>query len=234
MQWPRWSELVLALVALVAAGLIGYGVGGAKASQGQGRFTVTATGTSQVSPNIAQVSLGANVQASTAQAALGKLNGIAKAIVDAVEKHGISAQDVQTANFNVGQYYQPNSGQPSGYQANEQFTITVRTLASASGVIDAAMAAGANQFNNVNFSESDPNAGQQQAVQQALKAAKRQAVREAATLGVSLGSVVSVRVQNTQTPGPIFAQRSAAVASAVVQPGSQAVSVQVDVTYSYR
>lgn len=234
MQWPRWSEAVLALVALVVAGMIGYGAR-AGTSAAPGRLTVSASGTAQVLPNEAQISVGANTVASTAQGALAKLNAIAEKIVAAVQKQGIPEQDVQTSNLNVGQNYGPN-GRLSGYQANEQFTVTVRKLASTSAVIAAAMGAGANQFNNVSFSESDPNAGQQAAVQTALAAAKRQAKSEAAELGVTLVRVVSVRLAQPQSPGPIFASyKAAASASApVVQPGNQTVSVQVQVTYSYR
>ncbi|MDA8346061.1 MAG: SIMPL domain-containing protein [Thermaerobacter sp.] len=234
MQWPRWSEAVLALVALLAAGLIGFGVGGAKTAPTTGRLTVTASGTLQVTPNVAQVNLGTSVQASTAQGALAKLTVASAAIVTAVEKDGISAKDIQTSNLNVGQRYD-NQNQPSGYQANEQFNITVRKVSDAGKVASLAMAAGANQFNNVSYSELDPNAGTRQAVQQALQAAKKQAKAEASQLGVTLGKVVSVSLQNQAAPGPIFAARAAVQASpAILEPGTQIVTVQVHVTYSYQ
>ncbi len=234
MQWPRWSEAVVAIVALLVAGLIGYGAGNSGAVSAPGRLTVTASGTTQVTPDMAQISVGANAQAPTAQGAFAKLNAITQKVVAAVEKQGIPAHDVQTANLNVGQNYGPN-GQMSGYQANEQFTITVNKPSAASAVITAVMDAGANQFNGVSFSERNPNAGQQQAVQKALSAAKQQAQVEASELGVTLVRVVSVRLTSPQTPMPIYAaQRASAAAAPVVQPGTQTVSIQVQVTYSYR
>lgn len=236
MQWPRWSELVLALVALAAVGLAGFGLGGAQKSGAKGgSLQVTATGTAQVTPNLAQINLGGQVQAPTAQGAMGKLNAITNAVVAALEKDGVAAQDIQTSNMYLNQNYD-QQGRPNGYQANEQFTVTVRKLASTGELISAGLTAGANQFNNVTFTEADPNAGRELAVQKAIKAAKKQAASEAAQLGVALGRVTSVRVQGAQTPGPIFeAAKSAAGAAAPnVQPGSQSVQVQVQVTYSYQ
>lgn len=236
MQWPRWSELVVAIAALAVAGLIGFAVGGVKASAPSGRLTVTATGTSQVIPNLATVNVGAVETATTAQAALNKLAKVSTALVAAVEKQGVAAKDIQTSNLSVNQQYN-NQNQPIGYQANEQFTITVRKLSSAAQVVASSFSAGANQGNGISFTEMDPNAGQQQAVDQALRAAKRQAKSEAAQLGVALVKVVNVQLRSQGIPGPIYASlsmKSAGVAAPALQPGTQSVTVQMQVTYSYR
>lgn len=236
MQWPRWSELLLALVALGAAVGIGFAAGGTRTASPTGHLTVTASGSDWIVPQIAQVNLGANENATTPQAALGKLSNVANAVLAAVSKQGIAAADVQTSNLNVGQYWGPN-GRQSGYQASEQFTITVRKLGVIGPVISAATAAGANQVNGVSLQPVDPNAGQQQAVAAALKSARKEALAEAQELGVQLGKVTAVQIQPSGGPVPIYAAMAKAAQASPSLPiptGSQQVTVSVQVTYGFR
>jgi len=233
MQWPRWSETGLALVALAAAIAVGYGFGGARSQAAQGHLTVNATGESWVAPNQAQVQLGANETAPTAQAAMNKLSSVAKDLLRAMAARGIAAVQVQTSNLNVGQNYGPN-GKPDGYQASEQFTVTSRKLGSLGLVISAATQAGANQVNGITLQPADPNAGQQQAIAAALRSAKGQAQAEAEELGVRLGRVSGVQVQQNQGVTPIFENADkVAAASVPIATGTQSVQVTVLVTYRF-
>lgn len=237
MQWPRWSEIVLGIVAIAAALLVGVGVGRAGGGSSAGRLRVSASGQSLVAPDEAQVILGANVTAPTAAGALGQLAVISQRMVAAMRRLGVPAKDVQTSNLSLGQNY-GNNGVRQGYQANETFTLTIFKLPLVSQVITGATATGANQLNGVNFLERDPNTGIKSAVAQALGAARRQAEAEAKQLGVTLGPVVSVQVnQNSGTPPIYFAAAGAAVRapapSLAVSPGNQAVTAQVSVVYSF-
>ncbi|EQD43909.1 protein containing DUF541, partial [mine drainage metagenome] len=146
MQWPRWSEILLGIIAVAAALLVGVGVGRSGGGTGQGRLRVSASGQSQVTPNEAQVTLGTNVTASTAAEALKKLAAISARLVKVVAKYDIPAKDVQTSNLNVGQNYGQN-GVPQGFQANETFTLTVSDLPVVGRVVAGAIGTGANQVN---------------------------------------------------------------------------------------
>jgi len=236
MGWPRWSEAVLALVVVCVVGGIGFlaggGAGGSRAAQGQ--LTVSATGTSWVKPDEAQIAIGASETAQTAAEALQKLSTAASALLKAVAKYGIAPSQVQTSNLNLSQNY-GSQGQPQGYQAQEQFTITTKDLGSLGQIVTAATMAGANQLNSLQMLTADPNAGQRQAVQAALGAAKKQAQSEARQLGVTLGSVKNVSVTASQPPGPILFNAAAKAASAApIAVGNQQVEVSVQVTYSFR
>lgn len=236
MSWPRWSEAVLALVVVAAAVGIGFAAGGsARGTLGaSGRLTVAATGSSWVTPNQAQINLGVQESATTAAAALHDVSAVASRLLKAVAADGIKPSQVQTSNLNLGQNYGPN-GQPQGYQASEQFTITTQDLGHLGAVVTAATNAGANQLNSLQLQTADPNAGQQQAVQAALKSARKQAGAEAAELGVTLGSVTGVSVSSSQAPVPIMfsAAKAAAAQSAPIATGNQQVQVSVQVTYSF-
>jgi uncharacterized protein YggE len=228
---------VLALVVLVVAVGLGFLAGGGTRGQARasGRLTVTASGSSWVKPNQAQINLGAQETEPTAPAALQKLSSVAARLLKAVAADGIKPSQVQTSNLNLGQNYGPN-GQPQGYQASEQFTVTTQDLGHLGTVVTAATSAGANQLNSLQLMTADPNAGQQQAVQAALKAAKKQAAAEASELGVTLGTVQGVSVSSSQTPVPIMfsGAHAAASAAAPIATGNQQVQVSVQVTYSFR
>jgi len=238
MRWPNWSEAVLAVVAVAAAVGIGFLAGGGArgASQAaQGQIRVTASGTSWVAPDEAQIDVGASETATTAQEAMQQMAKVSAAVLKAVAAYGIKPAQVQTSNLNLGQNYGPN-GQPKGYMAQEQFTITTQDLKTLGQVIGAAAAAGANQMNSLEMLTSDPNAGRAQAVQSALRSAKRQAQSEAKELGVQLGAVRSVSVSaSTPSPLPIAFQSVAKAAGtpATIATGNQEVQVSVDVTYAF-
>ncbi len=236
MTWPRWSELVLALVAICFVLGIGFLAGGGARGAGtsQGQLTVTASGSAWVKPDQAEINLGAQETAATAPEALQKLSTVASKLLGAVGKYGIRPAQVQTANLNLSQNYGPN-GQLQGYQAQEQFTVTTGQLQRLGAVVTAATGAGANQLNGLQLLTADPNAGQQQAVQAALRAARKQAGVEAAELGVTLGSVRSVHLTASQNPLPImFSPARASAAAAPIATGNQQVQVSVQVTYSFR
>ena len=238
MTWPRWSEAIVAAMALVVALGIGFAAGGgARGAAPNGSLTVTANGSAWVAPDEAQINLGAQETAPTAPEALKKLADAAAALLKAVGKYGIKPAQVQTSNLNLSQNYGP-SGVPQGYQAQEQFTVTTRDLRHLGTVVSAATAAGANQLNGLQLLTADPNAGRQQAVQFALKSARAQAGREAAELGVTLGGVRSVSVSASQpfVPYMMFGAHAAVAqaSSAPIATGNQQVQVSVRVTYSFR
>lgn len=237
MQWPRWSELVLGIVAIVAALLVGVGVGRAGGGAPPGRLRVAANGTATIAPDEAQITLGANVTAPSVPEALSRLGAIADRITKAVARYGIPARDVQTSQLNVGPNYGTN-GSVRGYQASESFTLLVFRLGVLGPVVSAATGAGANQVNGIAFLNSDPNAGMGAAVTQALASARRQAQREAGQLGLTLGPVVSVQVnQNQSGPPVIYGQMHSIIGAAAqvpVSPGSVLVHAQVTVVFAFR
>lgn len=238
MQWPRWSELVLGIVAIVAALLVGLGIGKAGTSPASGRLRVSASGTAKVAPDEASVTLGANVLRPTASAALAALSVISNRLVADTVSYGILPKDIQTSNLSESQSY-GNNGRPNGYQASETFTLTVHRMSELGAIVAAATDHGANQVNGINFSTSDPNAGMQQAIAQAIQAAHRQAEAEARELGVQLGSVVSVQVGQSSSQPPIYygyamASAKSAQAGPAIAPGNQTVNAEVTVTYAFR
>ena len=126
-------------------------------------------------PDIATVGAGVTTRASTANESA-RLNAAAmQAIIARLRQLGIATEDIQTANFSLNpQFSYSNDGQPPrflGHDTNNQVTVKIRKLDRIGPVLDALVAAGANNFFGPNFSlEKD---------QEAKSAARRAAYADA-------------------------------------------------------
>src|SRR5574340_233750 len=157
-----------------------------------GGITVEGVGNVTLTPDEAQLSLGVQAQAASAAAAQAQANGVMAKLVAAVKRLGVADKDLATQWLSLQpQYaYEPNGSQPprvSGYQASQSLAVTVRDLSKAGAIIDAAVAAGANQVGGISFAVADPTAASAQARTAAMADAKVRAQALAAAAGVTLG-----------------------------------------------
>src|SRR4030095_10810697 len=98
-------------------------------------LSVSGTGEARVAPDEATVRLGGVTQGPTARAAPEEANRTARAVLEAVRKLGIKAEDIQTSGLSLSPLY--SQGRPgveeqapriTGYQANNTVTIRVEDL----------------------------------------------------------------------------------------------------------
>jgi uncharacterized protein YggE len=209
----------------------------------QTQRTVSVSGTGQVSaqPDVAKVTIGVETQATEAAAALSQNNTQMSAVVDALEKAGVAAADIQTQVVQLQpQYEQPpvsatvpmTTTVPKlvGYIATNLVQVTVKKLDTLGSLLDTAVQAGGNRIENISFEVSDPAAALQQARQAAWNDALQKAQQLAQLAGVQLGDVLSIN-ESSVGPQPIFA-RAASTGSAVpIQPGTQTIEVDLQVTW---
>ncbi|HJN44409.1 MAG: hypothetical protein CL477_09565 [Acidobacteria bacterium] len=195
----------------------------------------------RVVPDLAVVRLGVANEAQTAQEAQQAVNSASDAILDAVRRVGIDEQNVQTVRLVLSPLYssrRPGDTQEPrivGYRASNTVSVRVDDLNLVAAVIDAALAAGANQLEGVSFGLQDDQAVRQQALRRAVDEARGKADAMAAALGVELAGIISV----TEEPGfvrePMMEMsRVMAVQSApqtTVSPGEVAVSASVSIEY---
>jgi hypothetical protein len=108
----------------------------------------------------------------------------------------------------------------------------LREVSKLGGVLDKAVAAGANSVYGVSFGVSDPSQLQAEARAKAVADAKARAADLAQLAGVTLGDVQSLS-ESGAGPGPISAGPLAAMAATTpIQPGALEVTVSVQVTYA--
>jgi uncharacterized protein YggE len=223
--------MIVAGVAAVAAVVALAGVGRPEAARGDAATpdTVTTTGHGSVAvvPDTATVVAGVHTQADTAAAALTQNSTEMNKVVAALKASGGS--NVQTQNVSLSP--QTNEqGQVTGYTADDQVSAEAK-IAAAGGLIDAAVAAGANTVDGPSLSVSDRDGAYRKALAQAVDDAREKAKALGGAGGFGVGPVSSV-TEESQAPQPIaFGAVTAKAADTPVEAGTQDVTADVTVTF---
>jgi hypothetical protein len=204
-------------------------------------LTVSGSGQARVAPDEATVRLGVLAQAPTAREAQDRVNRTAGAILEAVRKLGIPAERIQTTGLNLGpQYAQGRSDAQgpriTGYQASNTVSILVDDLAKVGPVIDAGLAAGANNLDGVEFGLRNDAAARATALTDAVREARVKADALARALKVRLVEILEVAeggVSITPPPTP-YRGRMAMAAEAITATPVSAGQVGVDASVTVR
>jgi uncharacterized protein YggE len=144
---------------------------------------------------------------------------------------------VETAGYGLNPVYsrpEPGGAQVIvGYRAQNEVLVTLEDVERVGAVLDAAVRAGANRVAELSFFAADTRSARLDAIREATSRAREEAEVLAAALGGTLGAVVEVGVSGA-SPFPEVARFRAAemaMADTPVEPGSQAVTVTVNVTF---
>lgn len=201
-------------------------------------LNLTAFGETRVAPDMATITLGVQVEAPTAQAAMQKNAADMTRVIAALKKAGLAERDIQTSGLNLNPQYVYEQNVPprlNGYQASNQVTIRVRDLSRLGAAVDATVGAGVNQINGISFGLSDPAAAENQAREAAVKALTAKADLYARATGYKVARLVSLSEGGgyaPQPPVPMMAMaRMEKDASTPVAAGE--LSVRVDITGYY-
>ena len=157
--------------------------------------TVAASAEVEAEPDIAYVSLGVRTENKKLDKARKENTELTNKVIEAVKKQGIDDKDIKTSNLNLYSNYtwdKNNKRTLTGYTCSNTLKITVRDVKKVGDVVDAAMNAGANFFNSVQFDLADSEEYYLQAVNLATKKAMRRAQGVAAAAGMTLGKAASL------------------------------------------
>jgi uncharacterized protein len=209
------------------------------AADGQDRPSITAQGVGEVkgTPDTLTVVLGVQTRSAGAKDALDANNSKAKALIEVLKGRGVADKDIQTSQLSIAPTYDDKGQRITGYQVDNQVRATLHDLAGAGGLIDASAAAvgDAVRVASIGFSIDDDSDLKAQARSEAVRRAHDQAEQMAKAAGVKLGRVRSITESPASSPPPYpYALGAAAPArdSAVpIQPGSQELTLTVDVVY---
>lgn len=197
---------------------------------------ITATGTGRVSgtPDLATITVGVEVRADSAQAALEQASQGARDVIDTLRGAGVDGADVATSNLSVSPVYGETRERVVAYEATNTVTATLRDLDGAGSAIDAAAgAAGENVvLRGIAFSFSDASELVAEARAQAVEQARAQAEELAEAAGVTLGPLVSLTESGAGLPGPLPFQADVAESAVPIEPGSQELTVSVTAVYA--
>jgi uncharacterized protein YggE len=214
-------------------------------------ITVSGTGTSSATPDIATISFSVQEQASTVAAAQDAATKKANAALAALKDFSIADKDVKTTGYTVSPQYAteqtpcaPGMYCPAvvrttntitGYQVMESIDVTVRDTSKAGDIVTKLGTLGVQNISGPNFTIDDDNGVMNDARAMAIENAHDKAVELAKELGVSLGSVVSYSDQGGVYPTPMYDRAAGTAMSAAATPnlpvGTQDRTVNVQVTY---
>lgn len=206
--------------------------------------TVSGSGMVNATPDIAIVTVGVQTDAKTASQALTQNSTQMQAVMDTLRKANIAAADIRTTSVQLYPRYdnqpnpQPNQqggtepNQPVGYTATNSVEVTVRNLDNLGSLLDQVVSAGGNQITGIRFDLSDPSKAMDQAREAAMKDAMHKAQQLATLAGARLGAVVTIN-ESSSAPIPYAAMQARAdtASSVPVSPGSQPVTVDLQVTW---
>jgi uncharacterized protein YggE len=229
----------LAALVLVAAAVAGVGRPDAAEAldpaQSDPERTLLVNGTGAVTtvPDRAEVSFGVITEGASARAALAANSAEARRVIDALERAGVDERDIQTQQVSLSPRYSDNGQRVVGYTAQNTVAGNLRDLDRAGAVIDAAVAAGANQVMGPALSRSDRAELYRTALRAAVADARGKAQTLAAASGVTLGRVVNV-VESAGAPPPVPVAEGATRqdAPAPIEPGTQRLEAHVAVTFA--
>jgi uncharacterized protein len=227
------------LVALAAAAMIAVpALAHADDSPPVPQLQANGTGEVMVTPDIAVVTIGVTEQAAEASAALAANSAALTKAIAAIRAAGIADKDIATAGFSIDPVYEQTDSQPSdrppqivGYQVQNQVRVTVREIAKSGGLLDAVVAAGANQVNGIAFDLSDRKGPADDAIRAAIADARAKAELMADAAGLRLVRILSINAGENGGRGPIMAFDMAKSAPVPVMPGQQSVSANTQIVW---
>ena len=197
-------------------------------------IAVTGLGRFSAAPDTALLTLGVESQAATLVEATGDAARRMGAVVARIKSFGVADADIATVAYSVDPRMAPpdptRREEPPrivGYRVLNLAQVTVRKLADAGTILDAAVGAGANTVRGISFSLADPATAQAQARSAAVADALAKTRQIAAAAGVRLGPVLSIRESTVSQPIPMRAMAVRAEATPI-EPGQLEVVVSVE------
>jgi uncharacterized protein YggE len=233
---------------LLASALLPLTLAGEARSQETARpqvpqIVTSAQGEVRLSPDKATISIGVQTRAATAAAASSQNSQKQRAIIEAIKARGVPAQQITTSNFNVipeTVYDRQCQAAPrtTSYLVSNNVTVELKRIDQVGPVIDAALAAGANQINSLQFGLTNPDSARRVALGLAVAKARGDAEVMARAAGGALGQLLEISAADTYVPGPprpyaVMDMRAAKAESVPVEPGQETVTATVHVRWQF-
>ncbi|WP_315788770.1 SIMPL domain-containing protein [Fischerella sp. JS2] len=203
-------------------------------------LTVTGRGVETIPATLAQVVLGVEVQAKTAQEAQQEAARRSSAVVARLLSRNVEKLQTTGITLNPVYSYKDNIQRLTGYSASNTVSFRIGTD-KAGPLLDEAVKAGATQISGISFVATDEAIAQaqKQALKEATQEAQQQAEAVFGALGFQRKEVVSIQINGASPPPPpprpMFRTDAAqtANASTPVEGGEQQVEASVTLEISY-
>jgi uncharacterized protein YggE len=212
--------------------------------------STSGTATVKVDPDKVTVTIGVETQGMTAEEAATKNAELVQKVIAALKGLGIADDQISTSWYSLFPIYeyksppcieiypQPPECAPrseiTGYRASNSLSVTLDADQDVGRVIDAAVAAGANNVSGAYFfvSEERQQEIRDGLIEKAIQNARSRADRAADAVSMEIAGVKSIHLNDVYFP--VFYKdvaQEASGASTQILPGQQQVSMTVQVTF---
>lgn len=209
-------------------------------------LTVAGQGTVNATPDTVILNTGVVSSAKTAREALNANSQTMTALFAVLKKLGVPDRSIRTTNLNLSPQYAPSpTGSMAlpydrpviGYRVSNNVNVTLDEPERAGSVLDALVAAGANQAGGLSYIFKNDQGLLSQARTDAVKNALERARIYAAATGVTLGPIHAIN--DTGTISPFYGAMAGHLASPAPPPtpigvGEQALRANVTVSWEIK
>ena len=206
--------------------------------------TITVTGQEEVKvvPDMAQIESAVYTQGDTAEACQTENAEHLNQTIETLTGLGVEETSIQTSDYSLYPVYDWENGQTiTGYTMDTTITVSDVAIDAVGNVLTAAVDAGVNNIQSVNYMSSQYDESYKQALEMAVQSAYDKANAMAIAGGCSLGEIVKIEERGTNTSARYTAISNMSVeedgalaapaAGASVMPGQ--VSVEADILVEY-
>lgn len=206
------------------------------------QIITSAQGEVRVSPDRATIMIGVQTRAATAADAAAQNSRKQRAIIEAIRARGIAPEQIGTSSFNVipeTRYDREGQAEPktTSYLVSNVVSVDVRRIDLVGPVIDAALAAGANEINSLTFGVTAVDSLRRVALAAAVAKARADADAMARAAGGSLGNLLELTAADVYmppSPRPMMAMAKAVGQESVpVEPGEETVRASVTARWQF-
>jgi len=168
--------------------------------------SVKGLGVAESAPDLAILRLGVISTAKTAQFATASNNRSMEKILENLEREGIEEKDIETTNFNLTPQREYRKNLPPlivGFQVSNTLMVKIHDLDKVGEVMQAAIEAGGNNFQSLEFTISDPSEQKDEARRRAVKDAVSRAETLTEPLDAEVGQPITIQeIQYSHHPQP--------------------------------
>ncbi len=201
------------------------------------KITVSGEGIIYSAPNMATATIGVRTENLNLQAAQTENAEKSISMLRSLQKLGIAKDDFKTADFRIDPIYTYEEGKQlfQGYRVTHLYNVTIKNLAQAGLVIDMAVANGANEVMNIQFSVAEPKALYNKALSLAVIDSYNKAQTIAQTLGfqTSISNLSITEETQIGSPSPflVASMDTSSAKETPLEPGKLKFKATVTGTY---
>ena len=243
---------VAMFVAMAAFALMGCSLTGGLSQSDDNGITVNASSETKIVPDKARISVSVLSDAKEAERCQNENAESVNAVIAALKALGVAEESIQTHYSDLSPRYGSRTSKNdkeeyddwviTGYEMTTMLTISDLDIDNVGAIIQACVAAGANEANGVEYYVSDYDAAYNETLAKALETARVKAECIASSAGVSLGKVINVvegyqdtsyryAMENKDYAMAESAEDSGGVAMETM-PGQVDITAQVTVTFA--